>query len=647
MRSLVSSHLGQAARVLDVRGDDADSRDYIYRPALIPLPDRIDRRRDVPVVLDQGPDGACVGFALAAVINLTVVDANASGRSRTRKRLTATERVSASMLYEMARRFDEWDGENYSGTSLRGAMKAWSRVGAASEHAWPVGARNRAWTDARASDARRRPLGAYYRIADGNPTDLQCALAEAGAIAVSLWVHDGWRQDQLVRRRGDALPHIQFRDSGRALHAVAIVGYTPDGLIVQNSWGRQWGTSGFALLPWEDWWANRQDAWVGRTAPQTNDEKGKPKLFVSSSTESKSSGRASSTLTEGLDIDPEMLPFLINTGDRGALDQTGRLNTSAAELPTMAAMVRRQAEKNGRRHVILYAHGGLDSESDGIEISSHLLKISRIAGVTSYSFVWETGFGESLAGMFRSSDDAKGPGTAGFSLADVLNAIGTAGAKIARKFQEEAGKLAAPLARAGWKEMEGRAAGASTAKGGAALFADALLASMRSDSGSPYVVHLVGHSAGSIYLGQLYDQVLRAAFAAEAGSTQRFSLGSIHLMAPAMSIAHFNQWFVPSGTLPVVRENCKVYTLTPANEDKDNIFVYPSSLLTYVADHLEDGGGRVPILGIRKDFAAAFKAGSGPTMVPAITRTEHHGQFDDPGHELDGIIVDIANGLYA
>jgi C1A family cysteine protease len=33
-------------------------------------------------------------------------------------------------------------------------------------------------------------------------------------------------------------------------HAVLAVGYTPDGLIIENHWGQNWGTNGYALLSW-------------------------------------------------------------------------------------------------------------------------------------------------------------------------------------------------------------------------------------------------------------------------------------------------------------------------------------------------------------------------------------------------------------
>ena len=41
------------------------------------------------------------------------------------------------MLYEMARRYDEWAGEKYSGSSARGAVKGWHKHGVCSESHWP------------------------------------------------------------------------------------------------------------------------------------------------------------------------------------------------------------------------------------------------------------------------------------------------------------------------------------------------------------------------------------------------------------------------------------------------------------------------------------------------------------------------------
>lgn len=62
--------------------------------------------------LDQGREGACVGFA-------RTINYNASPG------IHHLNNQFAQMLYELARRkYDEWDGEDYEGTSVRAGAKA-------------------------------------------------------------------------------------------------------------------------------------------------------------------------------------------------------------------------------------------------------------------------------------------------------------------------------------------------------------------------------------------------------------------------------------------------------------------------------------------------------------------------------------------
>ena len=109
---------------LNTISDIPDIRDLVYQPALIPLKDEILPPEDL-VILDQGREGACTGFGLAACINFLY--------QRKEKNL----RVSPRMLYEMARKFDEWEGEGYSGSSCRGAIRGWQNMGVCAEELWP------------------------------------------------------------------------------------------------------------------------------------------------------------------------------------------------------------------------------------------------------------------------------------------------------------------------------------------------------------------------------------------------------------------------------------------------------------------------------------------------------------------------------
>jgi C1A family cysteine protease len=37
------------------------------------------------------------------------------------------------------------------------------------------------------------------------------------------------------------------------MHSMLVVGYNPDGFLLQNSWGTEWGDNGYCIFPYEDW----------------------------------------------------------------------------------------------------------------------------------------------------------------------------------------------------------------------------------------------------------------------------------------------------------------------------------------------------------------------------------------------------------
>ncbi|MCP4317753.1 MAG: hypothetical protein GY789_17470 [Hyphomicrobiales bacterium] len=51
-----------------VTKDPLDLRDLMYEGSLSELPFEIDNRSRVPIVLDQGKEGACTGFGLAIYV---------------------------------------------------------------------------------------------------------------------------------------------------------------------------------------------------------------------------------------------------------------------------------------------------------------------------------------------------------------------------------------------------------------------------------------------------------------------------------------------------------------------------------------------------------------------------------------------------
>jgi hypothetical protein len=158
-------------RRVNVRPDTHDFRDRMFVPTLVEVPTRIDldayKRLEVPI-LDQGTEGACTGFGLATNVNYLL---------RRRKVIPDSTDVSPWMLYQLAKRYDEWPGEDYEGSSARGAMKGWHKHGVCATDLCGKGGRI---SEEALKDATKRSLGAYFRVNHKDLVAMHSAIAEVG-----------------------------------------------------------------------------------------------------------------------------------------------------------------------------------------------------------------------------------------------------------------------------------------------------------------------------------------------------------------------------------------------------------------------------------------------------------------------------------
>jgi hypothetical protein len=194
--------------------------------------------------------------------------------------------------------------------------------------------------------------------------DIHAALNEVGILYATLMVHGGWdkpgprtvklsyRSGGMVRQRELSVIARKGRaDSG---HAVAIVGYTGQGFIVQNSWGRKWGADGFALLPYEDYLLHATDVWVAQLGvPVAVD------LWAAGETDT----------TEGMQRASHAVPlaairpYVIDVGNNGELSYSGSYWTTEQDLARLFDNVIPDTTKTwSKRRVLLYLHGGLNDE---------------------------------------------------------------------------------------------------------------------------------------------------------------------------------------------------------------------------------------------------------------------------------------------
>jgi hypothetical protein len=646
-----SSTAKAVGRKLDAMPDRIDIRDWFYQPPLIALPDQVVNIDAVPKILNQGSEGACTGFALAATINFRL---SAKGVNRF---------VSPRMLYEMARKYDEWPGEHYEGSSARGAMIGWVRHGACSEELWPKTLHGiQHFNNQIAHDARQSPGGAFYRVMHMQVRDVHAALREVGAVYMTIMVHKGWDRPGRRAHRSDLLtapftyesngrtkkvniPVIQRQGHSDDGHAVALVGYNDIGFIIQNSWGEDWGYQGFALLPYEDFLLHATDVWVAQLGVPVRAD-----IWRAMRAADTTAGATRSAESIPL-ID--IRPFVVDCGNNGKLSDAGDYWTSEADVVRLFTETIPAATKTWRkRRVLLFLHGGLNKEVDVAKRVIAFRDVMLANQIYPLHIMWESGAAEVLNDLIRDAitrPDPRAGGTADWmhKLRDHLVEAKD------RTFELTTARLGCNM----WGEMKRNARLSSTSadgKGAMQIITTHVIDVLSQASAAEratWEFHVVAHSAGSIYFAFALEHLL-------AMQAQNIRFGSVHFMAPAMSDELFKTMILPkiqAGSCPVP----SLFILSDAAELADCVGPYGKSLL-YLVSNAFEGVREKPILGMEKfllaDSAlnALFRrptANRHPSLVIATkappngdgdpfsaSHSETHGGFDNDPATLNSIL---------
>lgn len=544
-------------RKVNVRPDTLDFRDQMFVPTLVEVPTRVElqeyQRHEVPI-LDQGREGACTGFGLAANVNYLL-----------RRRKIIPDRVSVSpyMLYQMARRYDEWPGENYDGSSARGAMKGWHKHGVC---AGDLCADSTRVSEEALRDAPKRSLGAYFRVNHKDLVAMHCAIAEVGILYATAAVHTGWEHvgpDGVIKRADEIIGG----------HAFAIVAYDEDGFWIQNSWGPGWGKEGFARISYDDWLAHGSDVWVARLGVPMN-------ILAAHSVTVGSSSAVSHT---GAYSNWEMRRHIISLGNNGLLSPGGTFGSSLKDLDNIFEHdFPLLSKKWKKKRILLYAHGGLVDEEAAVQRVAEYREKLLAAEVYPISFIWHTDFFTSLKNILQ--DAVRRRRSEGFlddSKDFMLDRLDDALEPLTRL----AGK---PV----WNEIKENALAATTDEAGGARLAVERLCKLPQD----VEIHIVGHSAGAIFHAPLVDLLVQ----------KGRSIKTCTLWAPACTMKQFKQSYLPaidSGKIG----RFTLFTLSDKAEQDDHCArIYNKSLLYLVSNAFEkepriplfrDGE---PLLGLEK-----------------------------------------------
>ena len=342
-------------------------------------------------------------------------------------------------------------------------------------------------------------------------------------------------------------------------------------------------------------------------------------------------------------------PYVVSMR-QGRWDTSGIFNTTAGDVDAIFGESAKAAIEalggNQKLKIVLYAHGGLVSEKNGLaQAQFHInwWKQSVADGIYPIYFVWKTGLGETIAQLL---------GLAGGASRDL--------APTARAWISDP-VVAAIARRLGgetmWSGMKRDAEQAVLPEGAATYFAQKLKQFCDAHQGQ-VELHAVGHSAGAVF---------HSHFIPLSTVTGNPHFTTTSFMAPAVRVDTFLDLLsMQDGhgrrVLKPELGHLAIFTMKKDFEKRDNcINIYHQSLL-YLIQHAFEAVNPTPLLGLeeslRGDSLLAQLMGLGGASAPnaeviwsttdttsgcSATQAVHHGDFSSDAPTLNSILRRVLN----
>ena len=571
------SELPENEIATNVRTDDPDDRDRVYPPRRLtsddvyrrprelfldeifaldvdPLPERVGyeeyKSLAEPTWHQRGQE--CTGFALGAIADYHLrknISAEGWAEMSTDHRRART--TSRRMLYEMAQLYDGRDFEQ--GSTLRGALKGWKKLGVASDPTWPYdpddehGEKHGQITLERVIDAVARPGGFYFRIGRDNVENMKDALARGCPLYVSARIHVGWFRlflpdtDGLIRQRED--------DAVKGGHAFVIVGYDEHGFWIHNSWGEEWALDGYARISYEDWAEHGQEVWLVIPPPAPD--------------RTSATNPAPPPPVDASGSYRDMWRHLVTLADDGRLASSGRFGLDAAAVGTLLYLFQEQTAEWSTRRLAVFADGGYWATENTVEQLRPLRDRLMEQEIYPIFLLWEyPWFAETRSWLL---------GEHGLAGVDNLDR-----AELDEFWERHGGPTMAKVlasesvAPRVWDELVYRAEAACRPPDGGAQILSKSIAYKWGQK--PFDIHLVGHGVGDLLLSEFV-------------SLLSMPIASCQLWAPATTMDRFQATYAPlldDGRLG----HLSVSTLDEESERADRVGPVPGSALMLISDVL-------------------------------------------------------------
>jgi hypothetical protein len=347
---------------------------------------------------------------------------------------------------------------------------------------------------------------------------------------------------------------------------------------------------------------------------------------------------------------------VVNVGNNGRLSRTGKFISSKTQIDNLFAEMNRThaAWASEPRRIVLYAHGGLNAERSGLDIAQRQRAWWLRNHVYPITFAWETGANETLQDQLSDLVGRKVPTGVTFNLFEQVDRV--------------IEKTARRTLRWIWDEMKQNAAGASEPLPanwrdrsdrelpGASVFVAGLLRYLEETADVATEIHLVGHSAGAIFLTGILEQLEAAGVPVTSLTYLAAALRTdewMHSVLPALEHGHVQRF--------------TAFGLNPARELDDvcgpgGLAIYRKSLLYLVSRALERPNEPfaldVPLVGMAH-FAESPVSGASfadavaslpdarlvwaPSATTADSRSDagSHGGFDDDSATMTSVLLRI------
>ena len=215
-----------------------DARDYKARDfvAMGIRPAEYMPEKKAPV-LYQGSVGSCVAHAIATM-----------KWYHERREKKSEEKYSTDYIYHN-RLPNDWQGH---GMITREALSQLCKCGTCyyshlSTNTEYPSAEVKRFISPLAEEAKKQVVKSYVRCY--NDDEICECVYQHGAALISLEITSSF-DAFVLRNDSNMILSIPKNERVRGYHCVCAMGYTKDGIVIQNSWGDTWGNKGFAILPW-------------------------------------------------------------------------------------------------------------------------------------------------------------------------------------------------------------------------------------------------------------------------------------------------------------------------------------------------------------------------------------------------------------